>query len=315
MTFHDHARITGTASEPATELSFTGSNDGTIRAINPDGTEKWSVSKGGNIADVTLLPSEDYLYAVDSENANYWKINASDGSEVWARSSSTTSTLTSIVPNDDGTLYFVVGANGDIKREQDSDGTVDWTNSDHGTRVEDLSMGPNGNNLHSGGWDNVVRQISVSDGSTQWSFSGHTDFVQAVSVIPDGSKLYSTARDSKVFAIDTSDGSQLWEDQTTFADTTWSASTSYDGSEAYVGTRGGVIKSLSGADGSEVWSATPHTDDVNDIAPNAAGNAVHTASTDQTSKAIDPSDGSVIWTFTGHTSTVTSVTSAGIAIV
>ncbi|PSQ06661.1 hypothetical protein BRC92_00385 [Halobacteriales archaeon QS_4_69_31] len=80
-----------------------------------------------------------------------------------------------------------------------------------------------------------------------------------------------------------------------------------EGDVVYSASQDGTVKAVYTADGTEKWSFSGHTGNVNNVDTGPSGEAVYSASSDQTVRAIDADTGDQLWSFTGHTDSVQGV--------
>ena len=87
-----------------------------------------------------------------------------------------------------------------------------WVYTGHSEIVAVVAVGPNGDYVYSGSYDEEVHQINVSDGSQGWTYSRNSVFdLEDVAVGPNGNYVYCcSSDDNDVHQISVSDGSGGW---------------------------------------------------------------------------------------------------------
>lgn len=136
-------------------------------------------------------------------------------------------------------------------------------------------------------------------------FGVYVDLTGDTSVSPIGTAkaqlshdaVYSGGGDNTIRAGYSANGSQIWGQPT--GATPYGSAVSPDGSTVYYSLADGSIKSVNEGDGTEQWSATPHTNEVRGITAGPNGDYIYTVSYDNTVKKLHAGNGSEVWSYTG----------------
>jgi len=197
----------GIAVDDNDKIYFGNANE--IQSLNFDGTLNWLRYHGASYSQFSIR--SNYLYAVVLAG-NLYKLNLSDGSEVW-HTTTAASTYGSGVPiAADGTIYF--GGLNNIAYAINPDGTTKWSHDAGGNIDSAIGIGSNGNIWFGVTWEvNKVMVLRPSDGALVWDYplpnlmgSGYDTTGLA---LDSNDIVYVGCWDNKLYAIN-SDGSLRW---------------------------------------------------------------------------------------------------------
>ena len=107
---------------------YFGSEDGSVYALNLDGTLKWSYATGGGVVAAPLVSTMDRLY-VGSKSGDFYCFNRTAGDTVWTYNAGD-QIYSSAVIDSAGRLFF-----GDLS------GTLHCLDSEFGTLYWQASIG------------------------------------------------------------------------------------------------------------------------------------------------------------------------------
>jgi outer membrane protein assembly factor BamB len=182
----------------------TSANDssGTLYAMNPDGSKKWTFKTGGQIdttpaigKDGTIyVGSEDgYIYAVDSNGKGKWKVHEGGS--------------TGAIVGRDGTIYVYALQGGFVA--VNSDGSAKWATN---LQLNDTypAIGSDGTIYVSS--ISAINAVNPTGGSIQWSLPGYFD---SPAIGHDGT-IYACGSLSKgvqryLYAFSPTDGHIRWD--------------------------------------------------------------------------------------------------------
>lgn len=234
---------------------YVGGRDKVFRALNPDGSQKWSFNAAGNVDGFPAVTSDNKVYMVSNGTvATFYAINAANGTAQWSKELE--GNIGSAVAVDaDGNIY--VGTNSAIYSFT-PDGAQRWKATPL-VVTESGSFAIDGTTLYAGlKGDEGIVAINMANGEIKWkSMMGTNDSFSPI-LGPDGT-IYFTSRNKKVFAFNP-DGTKKWEtpDIATFIYA--SPALSSDG-KLYVGTQANLdgakqVVTLNASTGEYTLSAT-----------------------------------------------------------
>jgi len=207
------------------------SDNGSIYAINPDGTLKWQFSTSSSIQAWPSLGHDGTIYA-GNEAGIFFAINR-NGTEKW-RYTDSNPIRTDIAVAEDGTIYYCAGG---FLKALSSSGSFLWNTPNVG--AERPSIGPdgtivvckggrgyiayypNGNErwrwhndrntlckaaisadgtVYGATWDSYIRAIDIEDGSLKWSYDTG-NWIESNPMIGDDGTLYFGSNDGKMYAF------------------------------------------------------------------------------------------------------------------
>jgi outer membrane protein assembly factor BamB len=180
---------------------YFGSWNGTVYAVKPDGTTKWTYATGGFVSSspaigpdgtVYIGSGDKDLYALKPDGTLKWAFPVSD----WVDSSP------SVAP--DGTLYFGCWDNSFYSIAPD--GTENWHYTTGGNIVGSSAIGADGS-VYFGSNDGKLYALQA-DGTLKWSFTTG-DIVQTTPALGSDGTVYFASSDGHIYALN-GDGSEKW---------------------------------------------------------------------------------------------------------
>jgi len=286
---------------------YTGSGDGKLYAINPDGTEKWAFDAGGGVKCTPTLCEDGtvyigsmngWVYAVNPDGTQKW---AFDGRWRWGRMDwmigSDFPTSPAVAP--DGTIYIAArGTTGGGRLYAlNQDGTEKWHTSINRPRSSP-AIGSDGTIYVAGcGPDDSADKLYAfnPDGTVKWSISEAGGVWSSPAIGSDGTIYIGTLEPGGLWAFNP-DGTSKWTFDTGYyvseGGVYGSPAIGSDGT-IYVGTRGGKFYAIN-PDGTEKWSLS--MGGVYGSAVIDSNETIYIGSCDKNLYALNP-DGTVKWTF------------------
>lgn len=313
-------------------------NGATVQVVSMGSTNELTVLVDGT-EEATLSTVGDSV----SVPAGEVTVIAANGGEGTVISSETVSTSGTTATGGDAPNLLSSGDHvysgdwGGELHKYTSDGTVDWTYTEHTDRIYGTAVDEDGYS-YTASWDTTTHKVAP-DGTTEWVYDGHTDYVWGVAVDSDG-YVYTSSYDNTVHKI-APDGTNVWTydagtrvfgltvdgDGNVFAGTgsklhkiqpDGTAAWTYAGHSSnvyiaaigadgniYTGSDSGAIHKLD-QDGNKLWENTDHADRVYSVAIGPDGD-VYSGSYDFTVQRIDAADGTRQWEYTGHSNDVTAI--------
>ncbi|HVS52537.1 MAG TPA: PQQ-binding-like beta-propeller repeat protein [Opitutaceae bacterium] len=272
---------------------YFGSQDNYAYALNPDGSTKWSLSRGGTGDEVdgsTPAVGADGNVYVESLDGYVYAFSASSGSRRW-RYLTTSALSTSpaigadgtIYVKDDNTLYALTNASTTALKK--------WSVAIHGATYSSPALATDGT-IYVGGDAHSFYAID-STGATKWTFTADDDVYTTPAIGADGTVYFATLAGT-VYALNP-DGTTKWT--WTIADhssITSSLALAPDGT-LYFGAYDHKLHALR-ASGTEAWSF-PLGDEVRASSPAiGADGTIYIGCYDSQLYAINP-DGTLQRTF------------------
>ena len=195
---------------------YVGSNDGYLYAINPNGTEEWSVHLDGGEVESSPVIGEDGMiyvglsYHVDDECLI--AVDSETGEIEW-RADTGSGVISSPVIGEDGTIYVASTDNG-ILWAFDSDGDEEWSYDGATERVESSPAIADDGTIYFGSWDGNLYAVD-SDGEEEWVFESDEDEVRIDSspAVGDDGTIYvgqGFLEGDGLYAIDPDNGEEEW---------------------------------------------------------------------------------------------------------
>ncbi|GAA3407223.1 hypothetical protein GCM10020370_37490 [Paenibacillus hodogayensis] len=215
-------------------------NEGTLIAVNPDGTKKWSVPLGP-VSSRPVFGEDGTVYVAVSDGTLH-ALHPSDGSEKWASELGIVTTAYMAI-GQDGTIY--VGNGSDTLYAVKPNGSIKWTYQAGGVVNTVPAVGLNGM-IYVGAADRKLYAISPS-GKKEWEHDlGGTPFSPIVGA--DGT-IYAGASDQTVYAIRPDNGLK-WK--TVFSKAITSTAIGPNDTIHFL-TADGMVQALNLTDGSLQW--------------------------------------------------------------
>jgi outer membrane protein assembly factor BamB len=187
---------------------YVGSFNGTLYAINPDGSLKWSYPTGGNIFSSPAIGSDGTIYVGSGDHKLY--AISDNGSLKWSYTTGG-GIFSSPAVGNDGTIY--VGSrdkNLYAITDNVTNGSLKWSYLTGDQIVSSPAIGSDGT-VYVGSEDHKLYAIS-DNGSLKWSYpTGNQIFWSSPAIGNDGT-IYVGSRDSKLYAItdNVTNGSLKW---------------------------------------------------------------------------------------------------------
>ncbi|GAB5562312.1 MAG: hypothetical protein SynsKO_39590 [Synoicihabitans sp.] len=180
---------------------------GRVLALNPDGTEKWTVDLDDWVDASPLVGIDGTIY-LGCWNGNFYAFDAATGAEKW-KFESEAFIVSSAAQGPDGTLYFG-GGDFSLHALDPETGVEKWSYP-----VEDWIYSPPvidpAGNIYFGSWDDRFYALDA-DGELLWSVLTGGDIVGAGALMADGTVVFGS-RDRVVYAIKP-DGTLRWSYET-----------------------------------------------------------------------------------------------------
>jgi PKD repeat protein len=183
---------------------YTGSYDHGIWALNPDGTLKWNITKGGQIISSPAIGADGTLY-LGSKNANLTALNP-DGTTKWSYIAGGQITGSPAIGTD-GTIY--VGCRDNKFYAINPDGTLKWYYTTGGMIIPSggsPALGSDGT-IYFGSNDFKLYALNT-DGTLKWAYNTGNWIYGSPAIGSDGT-VYVGSNNAKLYAIN-SDGTLKW---------------------------------------------------------------------------------------------------------
>ncbi|USZ66921.1 PQQ-binding-like beta-propeller repeat protein [Halorussus salilacus] len=226
-----------------------------IRALSPDGSERWRVETGDGQPDVVVGPDSAYpeldstLYVTGDETVR--SLDPDDGDTGWRYDTEEWTSIWGVTPElvlvRDGGVTALSRADGAVRWRYDFDGHA-WLRPQY--RDGRLYVGTSEAELHA---------LDARDGSVRWRVDRSTgEGIETetpsllVAAVADGRVLAWNEDDGTATAFDTADGTERWQFRTDEAPTGFPG-TAADGT-VYLNDSG-TIRALDAGDGRERWYA------------------------------------------------------------
>ena len=138
-----------------------GGSDGAVFAVNPDGTEKWSVSVLGRISVCAPAIANGNIYVGTKEGNNLLALNASNGSQVWSFDTPGAIVNSSPAVDVNGVIYF--GSWDDHVYAVNPDGTLKYKFPTGNNVWSSPAIGPDGT-IYIGSYDDKIYALEMFAG-------------------------------------------------------------------------------------------------------------------------------------------------------
>jgi len=217
---------------------YIGSLNGTVYAVNPDGSVKWTYPTGNQVTSSPAIAPNGDVY-VASRDGNLYAIRA-NGNLRWSYLIGNTHMCSPAV-GADGTIYIGSGAR--YLYAINPDGTEKWRYETDDTIWSSPALSPDGNTVYFGCCDMFLHAVNTSDGTGAWTFPMYflnQSTSASPAVAPDGT-IYIGSNLGILYAISPA-GVELWRYETGL-DIRSSAAISADGT-IYFGAWNGFIYAL-----------------------------------------------------------------------
>jgi len=222
---------------------YIGSGDGTLYALDPNGSEKWHYSTYNDIRSIPAISEDGTIYVLS--DGKFYAINP-DGSKKWEFEVFGGDSSPAIA--EDGTIYICSG--GGTLYAINPDGTEKWKITIGGAVSSSPAIGDDGT-IYLGSMDRKLYAINPN-GSKKWDFQTGYDITSSPAIADDGT-IYIGSWDKKLYAINP-DGTEKW----TFQTGDWiesSPAIAPDGT-IYVGSNDGYLYAIN-PDGTQKWAFIP----------------------------------------------------------
>ncbi len=225
------------------EIGSNSAPSGQILAINPDGTEKWSVDTDDWVDATPLIGSDGTVY-VGSWNGIMYALDGQTGAEKWTFDTESF-IVASAAQGPDGTIYF--GAGDFLLHAVDpATGVEKWAYPVEDWIFASPVIDPSGN-IYFGSHDDRFYVVD-SSGELVWSALTGGDIVNGAALMADSTVVFGS-RDKFVYAINV-DGSLRWTYET--GDSIDAAPSIGPDGSVTVGSTDGFLYRLN-ADGELIW--------------------------------------------------------------
>lgn len=186
---------------------YIGGASGTLKAVNPDGTSKWSISiGGGNATRSTPAIADDGTVYIGGTNGRLYAINP-NGTQKWSYNINGGEISSSPTIAPDGTIYLG-GKNGPFCAVNPN-GSLKWSRSSGGGHMGGPCLGPDGT-IYVGAQFNLYA-INPTDGSTKWIYPTGYTIQSAPAMSPDGNTVYVGSCDAFLHAVNAAAGTMVWK--------------------------------------------------------------------------------------------------------
>ena len=186
-------------------------NTNEVVSLNYDGTLNWQQAGYGPLWSQISI-KDSYLYAA-FVTGNLYKLNLSDGLEVWHTTTGAWTYGSGVPIAPDGTIYF--GGLNNIAYAINPDGTTKWSHDASGNIDSAIAIGSNGNIWFGISWEvNKVMVLRPSDGALVWDYALPDSMGSGYSgttglALDSNDIVYVGCWDNKLYAIN-SDGTLGW---------------------------------------------------------------------------------------------------------
>ena len=199
--------------------------EGFIRAINPDGTEKWRTREVFTESSPTVAPDGTVYIGLGHEFRGFLALN-SDGTEKWFFETSNDISLISGLAND-GTVY--VGEWDGLFYAFNPDGSIKWsfeTPKGHESLISSPAIGADGA-IYFGAEDGF--HALHPDGTEKWHFVGDIGAVVSSPAIGQDGTVYVGSWNHKLYAFGEGEIAEADKQSTTLFEGSGSVPTCPDG--------------------------------------------------------------------------------------
>lgn len=256
---------------------YIGGASGNLRAVNPDGTIKWSFAAGTGATRSTPAIADDGTVYIGGTNGRVYAVNP-NGTQKWNSGNLTGTSEISGSPTigADGTIY--IGSRNGNLYAMNPDGTRKWFRSVGAVHMGSPCIGADGVVYIGGGFN--LSAVNP-DGTVKWVYPTGYTIQSSPALSPDGTRVYVGSCDAYLHAVNTADGTMAW--QTTVplipASTSSSVAVAPNGM-LYIGSNGASASMGGGAlfaidpNGEIVWEYQTAYDIRSSPAVNADGTVV-----------------------------------------
>lgn len=187
-----------------------------------------------------------------------------------------------------------------------ADGGDVWTIG-HPAAVTSIGWRSDGNQIATGGADNVVRVWNVSDGKLAAEFKGHTGAVTGVGFLNDNNVVSGSAdKTVRVWSVVAADKDAPEKQKMEYSQPVTAMMMTHDHLHAIAGYADGNVKLWKGADGTETRNIANGAP-VTSLDRSLDGKTIAVGGADKIVKLFDLSNGTAVRSFEGHQGAITSV--------
>ena len=176
----------------------------------------------------------------------------------------------------------------------------------HVSRINSLSVSPDGRRMATGSWDRTVKVWDAETGAALVTLQGHTSSVNGVSFSPNGQRIASASADGTVKVWDARSGKEM---QTLKGNDQVLTSVTYspDGRQIASGSNDGTVKLWNIGTETKLLTLAGHKSVVSSVAFSPDGHRIASASGDATVKLWDSASGKELAALAGHAAEVSDV--------
>ena len=277
---------------------YFGSEDGSVYALNVDGTLKWSHATGNGVVAAPLVASMNRLY-VGSKSGKFYCFNRTTGEVIWLYTVNDEIHSSALIDSD-GRLFFG-SLNGNLTCLDSEFGSLYWQASLGSEVYSSPALSPDGSTVYVGAYNSKVYALDAVTGEEQWNYlcsnlstvtSSHR--IYGSMAVDEEGAIYTGNYDKKLYAINP-DGTEKWT-YNTGGRILYSSPALGDNGEIYIGNNDEELNCINRSDGSLRWKYATDGDIRNSPAVAANGN-IYFGSKDDKIYALNQ-DGNVLWTYT-----------------
>ena len=285
---------------PPSGIAYTGSNDGSLHAINiANGTQLWQARTGGSVISSPIVVNGTVF--VGSRDRYIYAFNATTGSQLWRvrtgnaiYSSPQVVNGTLFVGSTDGYLYALNSSNGSVRWRFRADGTI--------TTTPALA-----NNVVYISTTNGLLYAINAQGKQMWRILMRGATFSTPTVV--NNVLYAGSSNSYVYAFNASNGRQVWHVRT--GASLWQTPTVVN-NVLYIGAGNAFFFALNAQTGSQLWRY--RTKGSIGTAATVVNGVVYFGSYDHNLYALNATSGSLIWRYQTGGHILSTPTIAGGAV-
>jgi len=184
---------------------YIGGGSGTLKALNSNGTLKWSFSIGGGATRSTPAIADDGTVYIGSTAGRVYAVNA-NGTQKWYYSAGSGEISGSPAIGSDGVVY--IGSRNGNLYAINPNGTLKWSRSVGAVHMGSPCVGSDGVVYIGGGFNlNAVNP----NGTVKWVYATGYTIQSSPALSPDGSRVYVGSCDAYLHAVNTADGTMAWQ--------------------------------------------------------------------------------------------------------
>lgn len=185
---------------------YIGGGSGTLKAINSDGTSKWSFTIGGGGTRSTPAIADDGTIYIGSTAGRVYAVNA-NGTQKWYYSTGTSEISGSPTIAADGTIY-IGSRNGRLYALTPAGALkAGWPFTTGDIHMCTPCIGADGT-VYSGG-GSTMWAINPN-GTEKWRYVTGSGIRSSPALSPDGSRVYAASCDAYLYALNAATGEFIW---------------------------------------------------------------------------------------------------------